>query len=112
MGEYLVIKLNGNWIKRGKNKNFIEMYLKGTHFAKDIEFVEPSSLRITKSVSKEWAQAFGAEVFEHIKKEIAMSLAELLLQDGFIRFKEEEQDYRISVEGSLVVIPTPKERGD
>lgn len=112
MAEYLVIKLNGNWIKRGKNRKFIEMRLKGTHFEKDIEYVEPFLLHVTKSVSKEWVQAFGETPLVHAKKEIAMSLAESLLQDGFIQFKEEEYDNRIYIEGSLLSIPTQKERGD
>lgn len=110
MAEYLVIKLNGNWIKRGKNRKLIEMCLKGTHFEKDLEYIEPFLLRVTKSVSKEWVQAFGKTPLDHAKKEIAMSLAESLLQDGFIQFKEEEYDNRICIEGSLLSIPTPERK--
>lgn len=100
MGEYLVIKLKGNWIEREQTKKRVEM------FFNDLDIMSAENVVTYKFAQKiEKEHSYRYEAFkDYSKRRIANALGEQFLGDGVICFNESEDENGIKIEGVITVI--------
>lgn len=100
MGEYLVIKLKGNWIEREQTKKRVEM------FFNDLDIISAENVVTYKLVQKiEKENSYRYEAFkDYSKRRIADAIGEHFLKDGLICFNETEDENGIKIEGVITVI--------
>lgn len=102
--QYLVVKLQGNWIEREQIKRRIEMFVGDIDVLDDKDIV---TCHDTQEIAKE--HSYHYEAFkDYSKKRIAVAIAERLLEQGLIRFVESEEEHTIKIDGEITVIKAEK----
>lgn len=85
MDKYLVIKLTDNWITNEQIKTIVKCHLEDY----DVEFLKTTPICGVRQIPREAYEQDGESLVDFMKEKLALSIGELLMKEGFIRFSEE-----------------------